>query len=219
MKQDHFYPSFMFSFLLHAVVLCAGLYAAMPNPPPSKASFAPQEEIAFKPLKIRLGKGYHMQQPSPSNAAGEEAEPSILPQFKPKFSQPSAHVVRRTIDRMGKGQPSIERHVSGSQMGNSFAYEATHLRKYTEILPLWLNQFRGYPEAARAENLRGDGEIGIVIDRQGNILEANVRRSTGHEILDEELRKMLKRANPVLPVPSHYKPGEARLTFIIPMRF
>lgn len=89
---------------------------------------------------------------------------------------------------------------------------------YEQRLSLWLQKFKVYPETARAAGIQGDAVVRIRVDRQGNIGYYILERSSGYPVLDHAAIDMIKRANPVPPVPAGY-PGGDTLEFMIPVNF
>jgi protein TonB len=80
------------------------------------------------------------------------------------------------------------------------------LLSYEQMLPLWLEQFKIYPEQARVLGLEGEGVITIKVKRDGKVLKKWIEESTGHPILDRALMKMVEDADPVIPIPPDYLP-------------
>lgn len=103
-------------------------------------------------------------------------------------------------------------------IGNSTAKEAELMSRYEQLISLWIEKFKLYPEEARTSNMQGDTIIRIRIDRQGNILYYILERSTGYPLLDHAVIDMIKRANPVPAVPTDYPKGDL-IEFLIPVNF
>lgn len=121
------------------------------------------------------------------------------------------------IEPSQKLQNSVAK--KGSEQGITETAQKNIKLNYEQMLPLWLNQFRVYPEEARKRGLKGEGVVFIKIDRQGNILFSQIRKTTGYEILDQALIDMLQRANPVVPLPSDYYPEKKVRSYEIKFRF
>jgi TonB family protein len=107
---------------------------------------------------------------------------------------------------------------SGSTLGNSTAKEAEMMSRYEQLISLWIEKFKKYPDEARQDGIQGETVVRIRIDRQGNIRYHILERSTGHAILDKAAIDMVKRANPVPAVPNDYPPGDL-IEFLIPVNF
>ena len=74
---------------------------------------------------------------------------------------------------------------------------------------------QSYPRAALRKELQGKAKVEINVDRDGNIVAHSLQSSTGHEVLDREVPKLMKRASP-LPAP----PADAtdsQLTMVVPL--
>ena len=72
-----------------------------------------------------------------------------------------------------------------------------------------------YPRAALRKELEGRANVEINIDREGNIVAHTLQVSTGHELLDREVPKLLKRASP-LPAPPA-DAADSQLTMVVPL--
>lgn len=80
-----------------------------------------------------------------------------------------------------------------------------------------LNRHKRYPNSARLRRQQGVAYLRFTMDRQGHVLASNLQRSSGAEILDEEVLAMIKRAEPLPAVPPEIT--DQRLEFIVPVRF
>ncbi|TAN52671.1 MAG: energy transducer TonB [Methylococcaceae bacterium] len=58
-----------------------------------------------------------------------------------------------------------------------------------------------YPEAARRQNLSGSLMLSVTVDRDGKIHGIDVRRSSGHAVLDEAAKHIVQLAAPFAPFP------------------
>lgn len=72
-----------------------------------------------------------------------------------------------------------------------------------------------YPRAAMSQELEGRAKVQVSIDRTGAITKYELVQSTGHELLDAEVTKLMDRINP-LPTPPASMSDE-NLTFILPL--
>ena len=106
----------------------------------------------------------------------------------------------------------------GSPRGNSTAKDAELMKRYEQLISLWIEKFKQYPMEARTQGLQGETVVRIRIDRKGNIRYYLLERSTGHPILDRAAIDMVRRANPVPAVPNDYPKGDL-IEFLIPVNF
>ncbi len=104
-------------------------------------------------------------------------------------------------------------------LGNSRDKDAVALVSYEQMLPLWLDKFRGYPDQARVLGIEGSGDVFIKINRSGKILLSSIIKSTGYQVLDDALVQMLKQADPVVPVPADYHRDKKTFSYRIRFEF
>jgi len=72
-----------------------------------------------------------------------------------------------------------------------------------------------YPRAALRKELEGKIKVEINVDRDGNILAHSVTESSGHDVLDREIPKLMKRVSP-LPAPPA-DASDSQLTMVVPL--
>ncbi|MGC2855213.1 energy transducer TonB [Novispirillum sp. DQ9] len=94
----------------------------------------------------------------------------------------------------------------------------------SNAVPTWqgallahLERHKRYPRAAQARRQEGVVEVAFTLDRDGRVLRASLRESSGHRLLDEEALEMLRRAEP-LPPPPPEMAGD-RIDLVVPVRF
>jgi periplasmic protein TonB len=88
--------------------------------------------------------------------------------------------------------------------------------RFQQALMRHIERFQRYPGTARRDRLEGTVQVGFVMGRDGKILEAWIRSSSGQTLLDKEAVDALRRAEP-LPI----IPGELpdRLSVLVPVAF
>ncbi len=72
-----------------------------------------------------------------------------------------------------------------------------------------------YPRSAMRQEIEGRAKIKISINRTGEIQNFEIVEKTGHDVLDEEVPKLVERLNP-LPTPPKSMTDE-QLSFILPV--
>jgi protein TonB len=202
---------------------------AAPVPPRSE----PEMEPAPEPAK-----------PPPEPAALEQApklpvpeaapEPEVaIPPPRPKpvpHRPPPAPAKRPQAERPGPAAPAAPPTAPPAEAPPAAAAEpvpgqaATRPLPPTNALPSFENvllahlaRYKQYPPLARRRLEQGVPVIRFTIDRQGHVLAAALERGSGHALLDEEALAMLRRAQPLPPIP----PGLERdtLELVAPIRF
>lgn len=76
------------------------------------------------------------------------------------------------------------------------------LENWQRKLIAHLGRHKRYPQEARARALTGEVEIRFRLDRSGRVRNAELVRSSGHRLLDDEAVAMMARANPLPPPPA-----------------
>jgi len=94
------------------------------------------------------------------------------------------------------------------------AAETSARQTYLSLLASHLERYKRYPRAARRQHQTGIAYLAFTMDREGRVLSARIERSSGHEVLDEEVMAMIRRAEP-LPPP----PPDVPVKLIVPMSF
>lgn len=80
----------------------------------------------------------------------------------------------------------------------------------------WIGRHKRYPRRARAQGIEGKGVLRFAMDRAGNVLNAEVAQSSGSVELDRAILEMIRRAEPLPPIPAGL--GD-RLEFTVPVDF
>jgi protein TonB len=74
----------------------------------------------------------------------------------------------------------------------------------------WINRVErignlNYPDRARREKLSGTLILDVVINSDGELIEIELRKSSGHQILDDAAKRIVKLAAPYSPFPEKLK--------------
>ncbi len=106
--------------------------------------------------------------------------------------------------------------IGGLQFGFSgVPARASDLSSWQHQVVKRIAQKQVYPRAALSQELEGKAKVKVSIDRSGAITHYEMIQSTGHELLDAEVVKLMARINP-LPTPPANLPEDA-LTFVLPL--
>jgi len=90
-------------------------------------------------------------------------------------------------------------------------------KAYILELKSWLSEYKKYPQQAHRLKQEGVVIVGLVIDRSGKIISHEIRRSSEHELLDQEVESMIQRAGKMPALPDDF-PRES-LELLIPIQF
>ncbi|GIX39941.1 MAG: hypothetical protein KatS3mg128_0990 [Silanimonas sp.] len=90
-------------------------------------------------------------------------------------------------------------------------------RDYFAHLSAHLNRRKEYPVEARQARQQGVVVVRFGIDRDGNVLFAEIKRGSGHALLDEATLALLKRVSPLPRIPRSL--DRDRLTLSLPIDY
>lgn len=128
-------------------------------------------------------------------------------------AQPAASQTQGAAGRSGVGRSPL----SGSAESSSGGGRPGVSVDYASILQAWLEDHKEYPRRARSRRQEGVVMLYFVMDRAGHVLEYRIDRSSGHDLLDREVEQMIRRAQPLPPLPAEMT--QARLELVVPVQF
>ncbi|MGD1868870.1 MAG: TonB family protein [Neomegalonema sp.] len=172
-------------------------------------------------------------QPRAEPKAKPKAEPKAKPKAKPKAEpdentapEPPKSVVADAESRKEDAAPAATDDVTGSPdadgASNTEALrggggEPGAQQNYMAQVAALLSKNKRYPRRARSRGQEGVGALFFIIDSRGRVVERELRSSTGHPLLDQEIMHMLKRSAPFPAIPSDV--GRGRVEILVPVRF
>jgi protein TonB len=175
---------------------------------------APSNKTSADSVLVPLKKNTPPAKPRKENIRGkfevrEEGMAAAAPIMPVEAGSGSQYV------RSNNTQADLSGEVSGAPGGQRDAQMVSH---YEQLISLWIQKFKVYPEEARLKGMQGETVVRIRIDRQGNIRYYILERTTGHQPLDRAAIDMIRRANPVPAVPDDYPAGDL-FEFLVPVSF
>lgn len=75
------------------------------------------------------------------------------------------------------------------------------ISRYGAIYSRWLAEHRSYPRIARMRGWQGQVGLRVYVARKGAIMNVEITRSSGYDILDREAEAMVRRADPLPELP------------------
>jgi len=81
----------------------------------------------------------------------------------------------------------------------------------------WLEKYKRYPRVAQEQRQQGVVYLRFAIDRQGKVLSSQINKSSGFELLDDEVLALVQRAQPVPPPPPEISGN--RIELQVPVAF
>lgn len=123
-------------------------------------------------------------------------------------------------DDLNSGEISELRHVQGEgALGTASLNSDGQIPKlnYKDQVLLWVKRHGSYPRDSHRFRQEGTVLLHFVVDRSGEILYYNIRKSSGFYLLDQAVKKMMERASPVPPIPERITQDE--IEFTVPVQF
>ncbi|MEM8792460.1 MAG: energy transducer TonB [Pseudomonadota bacterium] len=80
-----------------------------------------------------------------------------------------------------------------------------------------MGQYKEYPRPAQNARMEGTGELFFVLDHSGDIVSRELRKSSGHELLDKEILDLLDRVGQFPRFPEGI--DAPRLEIVVPIQF
>lgn len=147
------------------------------------------------------------------SAASVTAAVSVTPDSALTGISPTEQVTARDATTSTlPGNTGADRPANGAY-GNST--QATD--DYIVRLRAWLARHKQYPRSARQAGQQGTVKLYLAINRQGQVLEHRIVKSSGTPALDEAANRMLARALPLPAMPAASR--QNRLELVIPIVF
>ena len=84
-------------------------------------------------------------------------------------------------------------------------------------LVAWLEKYKRYPRLAQEQRQQGVAYLRFTIDREGKVISSRINKSSGFELLDDEVLALIQRAQPV-PSPPPEVAGD-RIELLVPVAF
>lgn len=182
-------------------VVLVELPSAPPAPSPAEASeqAQPQEaqpevpqprEIMNTPLEVPPVKAplpsdpVRVSPPRPEPVRPAQAAPASLAQPAPAMSMPGGTGTDRNA-------PPIDNAKAKKAQADYFAMIAAHL-----------NRKKSYPTEAKKARQQGVVTVRFTVDRNGDVSDISIKRSSGHELLDSATLDLLRRVAPLPKMPS-----------------
>jgi len=199
---------------MQAVMVDMAPTAKAPPAPPTALPAGPQQHA--QPRQRQVQHPRRPRQPpvmhAPSPDALSRVDPTQDTTAKPAL-QPSHEVDQTTAP------PSVSA-PSSTQLQAPRTTDATGqspLITWQSLLLGHLAKYRRYPPRAERSRQQGIAYIRFTVDRKGDVLRAQLERSSGHALLDQEALATMQRASPVPPPPTAI-PGDP-VEVVVPVVF
>ncbi len=203
-----------------------------PIPPPKEEIIKPQPkapeqtpkppESKSPPLKKPLSvdkDGQEKKQKTEREATQPKKEQPVTAPSIPPAEQQKSPVPPLTLEQLLPSPQTLDQLARGSLSNRNRSKERENVKIGDEV---WLNLqqnflasfFRrlhdkidlvwNYPPQARRERTQGTLELLIIVDKKGKLVDVDLVRSSGSDILDYEAIQAIYRASPFGPLPKRY---------------
>lgn len=198
-----------------------------PKPEPVKQVKEPTPEIAaVKPAKIQENDV----QVAPQEPVKEEVKPEpVAEQPEPQPEQAEPVEKQTEVTEPAQDAPAAETaergdtnrkamvQASGRANDRSAGGRAGDAKSYFVKLMAWLNRHKEYPAMLKKNKIEGTVILQFAINKNGEVLSASIKTSSGNEQLDQAALDMLKKAAPLPPIPESL--GRDQISIAVPVEF
>lgn len=203
-------------------VLPEQVEAVRPETPPVPAPEAvpvPQPEVEVARMQDLVIPPPPMPRPEPPRRAAVEPrrpEPTQAAEAPPPAGAVSAasESQGRPSSQSAGGRPGRD---STQGAPSDVAAAPGGAADYMSQLRAWLERHKEYPNRARRQRIEGTALLVFVMDQGGNVLSHRIERSAGDPVLDQAVRQMIERAQPLPAMPASFQ--QARLEVRVPVQF
>ena len=176
--------------------------------PPPEPEATPEPEEAPKVIESVAEKAIESPPPPPP----VKKKKTEKPKPKPKASQAQA-ATGVTTDKPGGGAGEGQGGIGGGKgQGNPDA-----LKAYMGKVRQKLARHKKYPRAAKSKGIEGVATINFTVNRQGEVINSRLAKSSGHQDLDDEVLALVKRISPLPPIPPEVP--QATINLSVPIQF
>ncbi len=127
---------------------------------------------------------------------------------EPETKRPSASELRSNSLKMAALSSEVKRKLESKakRPKRTFISASTRAYKYAAYMEAWRAKVErvgnlNYPEEARRRKLAGDLVLDVALNPDGKINQITIRRSSGHEVLDDAAIRIVELAAPYAPFP------------------
>jgi len=175
----------------------------------------PQQQPEAAPEPVAQTKPEPQAVPLTQTQAKPPAEPAAQPVASTEASQTTPPQSTLTGSAGNSGSKQADNTGSGdNSSGGGLPGDS---RDYAATLLAWLERHKEYPRRARWRRQQGTVLLYFMVDQQGNVLDHRIEESSGYPALDEEVRGMIKRAQPLPAMPESM--DKQTLELVVPVQF
>ncbi|GLQ71952.1 energy transducer TonB [Vibrio penaeicida] len=169
--------------------------------PETQKSALPDKTVPLEQVRLKA----EQPKPVPKKEKEEESE-------KPQASSPSQMASTPSIEA-----PIKAANASAPKQGKTSQHEKAAKLQWQQLLHAHLEREKRYPRKAKRLRKQGMPVIRFTMDREGNVLDVILIRSSGTQSLDQEAIDLVFRAQPLIKPPSSV--SGLKLSLTVPINF
>ena len=154
-----------------------------------------------------------LQAPLPKDPVVLPPPPPPLP--APRTEAPPAAAPAPTVNAVAVSRSGTGTGTSTTPGNNPKARQQE--ADYFALISAHLNRRKTYPVEARKARQQGVVTVRFTVDRSGNISDASIKRSSGHELLDRATLELLQRVAPLPHMPASMQ--RESVTLVLPIDY
>ena len=165
----------------------------------------PQKNIDLAPAQQRKAQPPQKTEPVNAQEKAEQKPAPPVPMLTPEQLLPDAS----TLDQIASGSSADRNRIK--ERKNVEIGDTVWLNLQNDLLVSFFRRFQdqvervwNYPKEAAMAGVEGTLELLITVDKQGELLDVDLRRSSGSDILDFEAIQAVYRAAPFGPLSKYY---------------
>jgi protein TonB len=189
--------------------------ASPPPPPPAPPEPIRMPELA-RPEPLAEPKPLELDEPPPELLAEEPEPPVALPKQRPKplrkSEPPKPEIPPAPAAAPSPAPPAPQ---PPAQVASSAPAAAPP--SYLAKLVAELERCKNYPRSAQRRREEGTALLRFTLARDGRVTDWRIERSSGHESLDGAVALMIRKADPLPPLPPEIA-GD-HLDLVVPVSF
>jgi periplasmic protein TonB len=199
------------------------------SPPAPSATLPPEPQVQPQPPETQAEPLPLPQPEAPKLVPSPAPHPAVtLPAPQPPKPKPKVKMIEQPTTPLRSPEPAARAPIAtaalppsstppASASHDSVSSSPAASASWQAQLVAWIEKYKRYPRVAQEQRQQGVVYLRFAIDRQGRVLSSHINRSSGFELLDDEVLALIQRAQP-MPAPPPEVLGD-RIDLVVPVAF